>query len=990
MTSGDTSELLALVREEASSSLWSKGVSLARSGAVVGEREEGDEVVLKVSLPGRAVSPTVCLYLDDQEWSCDCGGRDDPCEHVAAAVIAFKRARDRGEGLPRARAGSARAPAQVGYRFRRGARGLELHRVLVRGEEITPLQRSLVGMAHEQDDTQKVAASKLDLTVELAMGQRVSGGPLTARALGEALAALREARDVRLDDEPVRVGEARDGWQARVEDDGEGFRLLVRRDPEVGEIFANGACLCDGLLTPLRQTPLSEREHATLARGRHVPPGQARSLVADVLPRLRAQLPVAIATRRLPRERVETPRIALALSRGDDDSLQVLPTLVYGDPALARVDGGRMTLLSRGGPVPLRDEDEERRLAARLERQHGLRLGRTRVAYGEEALALAARLADNPPGKLERREVLRGFRRAGSLSPRIDVGEAGRFEIHFESDESGGEERAEAHAVLAAWAAGRSLVSLNSGGFASLPHAWLEAYGQRVIDLLDARDADGKVAKVARLELGQLLDELEQPAPPDLARLRAALVELRGLPSAAPPPDLRAELRDYQRRGVDWLCFMREVGLGALLADDMGLGKTLQVICALQAAALVVVPTSVLRTWQHELARFRPGLQVNVYHGAKRNLDSSADVTLTTYALLRLDAEALAATRWRVVVLDEAQNIKNPESQVARAAYGLDAEWRVALTGTPVQNRLEDLWSQLHFLARGLLGGLSDFQQRFARPIELGDEASAAELARRTKPFVLRREKREVATELPERSEVIVRCELGEAERQVYQAVQAATRGEVLERLAQGGSVLAAFEALLRLRQVACDATLVPGQEQVLGDRPSAKLALLRERLEASIAAGHKALVFSQWTSLLNRVEPLLEADGVSYARLDGATRDRQAVVEQFQGDGGPPVMLISLTAGGVGLTLTAADHVFLLDPWWNPAVEDQAADRVHRIGQTRSVLVHRLVADDTVEERLLELQEQKRALAAAALSGVAGEAGRLTRDDLMALLRDC
>jgi superfamily II DNA or RNA helicase len=984
MTSHDTSELLALVREEASAALWSKGVGLARTGAVVGEREHDDEVVLKVSVPGRAVSPTVSLYLDDQEWSCDCGGRADPCEHVAAAVIAFKRARDRGEGLPRARAGSARAPAQVGYRFRRGARGLELYRVLVRGAEISQLQRSLVGMAHEQDDEQKVAASRVDLTVELAMGQRVGGGPLTARALGEVLAALRDARDVQLDEQAVTVGEARDGWRAQVEDDGEGFRLRVERDPAAGEVFANGACVVDGVLAPLRQTPLSEREHAALARGRHFDPGQARVLVAEVLPTLREQLPVTIATRRLPRERVEKPRVALTLRRGDDDSLEVLPTLVYGDPALARVDGGRMTLLSRGGAVPLRDEEEERRLTARLERQHGLRMGRPQVGRGEEALAMATRLATNPPGKLEGREVLRGFRRAAELSPRVEVGAEGRFEVRFTSGEGGAE--AAPQAVLAAWAAGSSLVPLASGGFAPLPHAWLEAHGQRVVDLLEARDGQGKVARVARLELAQLLDDLEQPPPPDLAALRRALVELRDLPPATLPADLTAELRDYQRQGVDWLAFMREVGLGALLADDMGLGKTVQAICALEAPALVVAPTSVLRSWQAELARFRGGLSVNVYHGPRRALDA-ADVTLTTYALLRLDAEALAAKRWRVVVLDEAQNIKNPESKVARAAFRLEADWRVALTGTPVQNRLEDLWSQLHFLAKGLLGGLQEFQQRFARPIELGNAGAAAELARRTKPFVLRREKREVATELPERSEVIVRCELGEVERQVYRAVQAATRGEVLERLAQGGNVLAAFEALLRLRQVACDASLVPGQEQTLGGRPSAKLALLGERLEASIEAGHKALVFSQWTSLLDRVEPLLEAQGVSYARLDGSTRDRQAVVQAFQRDDGPPVMLISLTAGGVGLTLTEADHVFLLDPWWNPAVEDQAADRVHRIGQRRAVLIHRLVADDTVEERLLELQEHKRALAQAALAGVAGEASRLTRDDLMALL---
>jgi SNF2 family DNA or RNA helicase len=414
----------------------------------------------------------------------------------------------------------------------------------------------------------------------------------------------------------------------------------------------------------------------------------------------------------------------------------------------------------------------------------------------------------------------------------------------------------------------------------------------------------------------------------------------------------------------------------------MGLGKTLEALCALRGRSLVVAPTSVLHNWEREARRFRPGLRVALYHGAGRALDPGADLTLTTYAILRLDAERLAAESWDAVVLDEAQAIKNPDSQVARAAHRLRARFALAMTGTPVENRLDELWSQLHFANRGLLGSRRDFDERYARPIAAGDVQAAERLRARIRPFLLRRRKREVAPELPPRSDLVLEAELSADERALYDAIRAATRADVVARLSAGGSVLAALEALLRLRQAACHPALVPGGRAA----GSAKLAVLLEVLEEAVAEGHKALVFSQWTSLLDLVEPQLRAAELAFARLDGATRDRAGVVARFQDAQGPPVLLASLGAGGTGLNLTAADCVFILDPWWNPAVEDQAADRAHRIGQERPVLVYRIVARDTVEERILALQERKRALAEAALAGAA-QASELTREDLLALL---
>ncbi|HVH99059.1 MAG TPA: DEAD/DEAH box helicase, partial [Enhygromyxa sp.] len=402
-----------------------------------------------------------------------------------------------------------------------------------------------------------------------------------------------------------------------------------------------------------------------------------------------------------------------------------------------------------------------------------------------------------------------------------------------------------------------------------------------------------------------------------------------------------------------------------------------------------VSPTSVLHNWAAEMEKFRPGLRASIYHGAARSLSDDADVILTTYALLRLDIEQLAAREWDAVVLDEAQAIKNPTSKVARAAYKLRAKFKVALTGTPVENHLEDLWSQFHFLQPGLLGGRGEFSDRYVKAIAVGDEDAAKRLRRRIRPFVLRRLKSEVAKELPPRTDVVLRCELDANERRAYDAVRAATQEQVVERLSSGASVLQVLEALLRLRQAACHPALLPGgrgRAQQEGSKSSSKLTLLLETLEEVLEEGHKALVFSQWTSLLDLVEPLLGERNMKFTRLDGSTRDRQGVVDAFQDPAGPPVMLLSLKAGGTGLNLTAADNVFLLDPWWNPAVEDQAADRAHRIGQDKPVIVHRLIASDTVEDRILALQERKRQLAHVAVGDAAG-AHAITREELLALL---
>jgi superfamily II DNA or RNA helicase len=962
--------LFEKVRQHASRAAWSEGVELARAGAVTGERESAGEVVVRVRPRAGVVHPSVLLLPEEGAWECDCRSDDDPCAHVAAAVIALRSAAREGKALAGAATG---AHGTIAYRFVTTPAGLALERAVVHAGGETPLRTSLTAASGGKAGP-PVAPTRLDLTVESALGPQRED-PLPRGILRALLPILEGAGEVTLDGARVATSREPVGWAARLADDASGFRLSIEPDPRPERDLGGGFVLAGGALRELAPLPLTGREREELGgRGRLFTPDQAAELVGEVLPSLRRRLTVVVASERLPGTREERPRLAIETARAGD-GLSVLATLVYGSPPSARIDAGRLVHLA--GAVPLRDVAEEERLVARLESALGLVPGRRVELAPEAAIRFAERLARFDAQKTGDAE--RAFRLAPALEPDLQLA-GDDFTLRFRTRLEDREREADPARVLAAFRRGDAVVPLLGGGFAPLPADWLARFGGPLADLLAARDAKGRLPAAALPDLARVAALLDAPPPPGFERLAELL---RGeWPETELPADLRAELRPYQREGVRWLACLGRLGLGALLADDMGLGKTVQALAALSGRTLVVAPTSLLGNWEEELARFRPALRGDVYHGAGRALDASADVTLTSYALLRRDREVLGAVAWDTVVLDEAQAIKNPESQVAQAAVALTGARRITLTGTPVENRLDELWSQLHFLNPGLLGGRTHFDERYAKPIAAGDAAAGEQLRLRIRPFVLRRRKAEVAPELPPRTEAVLHAALSEEERAVYDAVAASVRAEVLAQLERPGGVIAALELLLRLRQACCHPRLLPGQTL---DR-SAKLELLVDRLETSAAEGHKALVFSQWTSFLDLVEPALEAAGLGFVRLDGATRDRSGVVASFQAASGPPVFLVSLKAGGTGLNLTAADHVFLLDPWWNPAVEEQAADRAHRIGQDKPVFVYRLVAAGTVEERILVLQAKKRALAEGALAGTAG-AATLSRDDLLALL---
>jgi hypothetical protein len=963
--------LYDLIRRACPPPEWSKGVQLARAGAVIGESAAEDEIELKVSAALGMMSLPVSLYPEDDEWSCGCSSRAPACEHVAAAVIAVKQARERGDALPR----PSEDTGMLRYVLERSERGLLLDRVVVTEAGGAPLRVLLTSAAAGKAEVIPVAFEAVDLEIERLLDFRVRGR-IPREHAPALLKLMAGCREVRLGERAVKTSGLPIGPFVVVEDQGDGFRVEAHPDPRIDEVFTNGILRLGDALHPVADVQVSHGSFGDLARGRLFRGPEVAELVTRVLPELRRQVRVEVRTRRLPTLAPEEPPRVIVTARAEGQALWVEGSIVYGDPMLARVEGDLLSVV--GDRVPVRDEAEERRLAEELRRELGLFPGVAARLEAEEAVAFGLRL------RRWRGQVagsgLEAFAMRPPLEPQLEL-QGDDFELRFRSEDR----PADVRQVLAAWRGGGSLCPLeDGGGWAAIPTGWLQRFGPILADLFDAREAAGKLPKAALPDLARLAEAMGAPPPPGLARLGALVEGFEGLGEPALPLDLRAELRPYQRRGVAWLGFLRAAGLGGLLADDMGLGKTLQAACVLAGRSLVVAPTSVLWGWKAELAKFRPGLRVSLYHGPGRALDPSADVTITSYALLRLDQEVLARVEWATLVLDESQAVKNPSSQVAQAAFALRAGFRVALTGTPVENRLDELWSQLHFVARGLLGTRQAFEERVARPIAAGEAGATSRLAQRIRPFVLRRTKAEVAPDLPPRTEVVLHVVLDDQERVVYDALRAATRKDVLERVGAGASVMEVLEALLRLRQAACHRALVPGQRA----QGSSKLSVLLEALDEAIAEGHKALVFSQWTSLLDLLEPPLRAAGHAFVRLDGSTRDRAGVVDRFQRADGPPVMLLSLKAGGTGLNLTRADHVFLLDPWWNPAVEDQAADRAHRIGQDRPVLIHRLVARDTVEERILALQESKRALADAALSG-AGRAAALTREDLLGLIGD-
>lgn len=555
--------------------------------------------------------------------------------------------------------------------------------------------------------------------------------------------------------------------------------------------------------------------------------------------------------------------------------------------------------------------------------------------------------------------------------------------------------------IWKAWTRGKRYVQLKDGSYTSLPEAWLEKLSHKLTALgLDpSKPPQQKFKQFEAPVLDSLLEDLPGAATDSFwNKLREKIRSFREVRPIAPPKGLNANLRAYQAQGLSYLNFLSEYGFGGILADEMGLGKTVQTLAFIQYMVenkyhgpnLIVVPTSVLPNWEREAEKFVPGLKRLTIYGTRREgmfkHIAASDLVITTYALLRRDLEEMERYEFNTVILDEAQNIKNPNTITARAVRRINARMRLCLSGTPIENNLFELWSLFEFLMPGFLGSQHAFQRGIVKPIKDGDAETLDYLRTRVRPFILRRTKAEVAKDLPPKVESVTCCALEEAQAELYAALARKLRAQVLADVDQKGlakSQMSILDALLKLRQICCHPRLLkmdlPGFSNNL---PSGKFDAFKDMIMEIVEGGHKVLVFSQFVQMLQIIKQWLEFSQVPFCYLDGASKDRFDQVDRFNDSPDIPIFLISLKAGGTGLNLTSADYVIHYDPWWNPAVESQATDRTHRIGQTRQVFSYKLICQNTVEEKILKLQEAKRGVAEAIIPGQ-DTWKSLTREDL-------
>jgi superfamily II DNA or RNA helicase len=714
-----------------------------------------------------------------------------------------------------------------------------------------------------------------------------------------------------------------------------------------------------------------------------------------------------LCTCRLSRERgmvcAHSLAVGVAILRGERAGAAP-PERVAGEGT----DVGREARLVAGRPdFVLRLEGSLNHLAARLEARYGAHGGGKNIEAERAAVErLRAGGFSEPDGKGEmalkgERAILRFLGGAlpalerewkvelgarfsninetiARVRPEVEVRGSGEnwFEISVSLGTPEGQTFSSAE-IQRLLQMGQNHVRMKSGGIAIFDTQMLDELGQALADC-DPHQPRPGTYRVSRAHAGYLAGVLGEgtrlDGEPEWRKWTRQQLE-PGAIAPVPLGALEEVLRPYQKQGVYWMHFLARNGFGGILADEMGLGKTLQALTFLEGmrggVSLIVCPSSLVQNWAREAAKFTPGLRVLALEGPDRHARmaglAEADMAITSYPLLRRDAERYGGIDFRVIILDEAQHIKNPDTQNAQAATGLRSRHRLVLTGTPLENSVRDLWSIMNFVMPGYLGSRNDFKERYEQPIVQGIGAGPVKtrLAKRIRPFLLRRTKREVYKELPEKLEQVLYCSMTAQQIEVYEKLLLESRRQITELSGpkdQNKGRMLMLTALLRLRQACCDLRLL-GMPDLSQEQASAKLELLDELLREAIDGGHRVLIFSQFVSMLQLQKAALEAADISYCYLDGQTKDRMKVVDLFQNDSGIPVFLISLKAGGVGLNLTGADTVVHFDPWWNPAVEAQATDRAHRIGQEKVVTAYKLITRGTVEEKILKLQETKRGL---------------------------
>ena len=931
--------------------LWSEAVQMARSAQFAITSQEEDKISLQLHLPGQKIHPCVELWPKDLDWKCTCPSKQDPCLHVTAAVIHLKN--------PSVKKDSDLQT--MVYSIEKENQKIQLQRYLKSDSTLKPdpyVDGDLTGRT-------QVTRTSCDLQVERLLHSRKKNFPLTERKeILEILSLLKPTHQLVFAETPIEIQNQTLNRTIQIEDKNEGLKLTLKDSFVKEEILLQTS---DWLIHKNKlyfQTSIKWlKNHLPSFTGTEVfiPRKDRQNFVVKILPEIEKQYNVTHLSQTLPKLKTAAPFVDLYIQKNNNGDLVVTPRLFYGSPVLAQKVNGSMKY-EKEDIVILEDTKKEQELRKKLKYELQLQIDRPTNFPNYEALEFMQRAeAWSKSGQVDL------YKEQPTLIPEVQLIDD-RLSVSLKHPKNS--DSIPFDQAWDCWQKEKSQVQLLSGQWTKLPKEWFEKYAAQLQSLLLLQEKKRQIPKYAWPQWATLNQELGLPQPKVLETFQKLVENFTSIPQAPLPKDLTASLRPYQKQAVNWLSFLQKHHLGALLADDMGLGKTLQTLCVLQGQCLIVCPTSVLRTWEKEIEKFRPQLSASIYHGPQRTLKTQSQIIITSYGVLKRDLSELCQRHWDNIVLDESQIIKNHKSQVAQAISQVPGDFRVALSGTPIENRLQDLYSQFDFILPGFLTQTHQNTETLKKQIQ---------------PFFLRRLKEDVAQDLPPKTEMIIRCELSSDERDLYNSLLSSTQQEIVDRLQEGQDLFSLLELLLRLRQSCSHPHLLPGQKLTNNFTTSTKVETLIERLHNTIPLGHKVLIFSQWTGFLDIIEKRLEQESISSCRLDGKTKERNKIIDLFQSKDGPSTMLISLKAGGVGLTLTQADHIYIMDPWWNPASEEQAADRAHRIGQDKPVFVHKLICENTLEERIIELQEKKQELARSVLDG-AGQAS-LTRDDILFLL---
>ena len=900
-------ELYEEMRECSDKKTWSRGLELSRQNSIYIVGDSGHVRNFVVREQAKAVDYAIGLNAVDLDWSCTCLEAESPCSHAVAALLGW---RQQGEG--RVLPSLHDTKWSLSYQLESNGRDLYLKRYLVRKEEVKPLEVSLASIKSLDLSGADVSVRNADFELERLLALETA----EAHRLAVAQFSVLKDLEIKFKEQVVHFDRSPRGVRLVIRKEGGG--IFVKLDTEEG-LFFDHFFFLNSVVYPLVKVPFSASDEQLLRTGKYLGAKEAIEFMGQKLPRLKLVMPVLNEVS----EPVRMPATIALQSWEEGSGLCYRFLLAYGDPVAAWFEGNELKILDK--TIPIRSKDDELKVLVEFERSTGQSLNRTYRSEIPEAFEQARKLFASRYPLIG--QAIEDFSNIRDVLPEL-ICEGDRFALSIHGEVFS----------LRQIKASRELggaVRLADGSWGQVSRSWFEGEGKKILEIL-LMNGD-KVTKGGTLSLSKSLSfrdkssefyQLTLDWDKDFSLFRSPI-----------------DLRPYQIDGAKWLSKLQNLKLGGILADEMGLGKTYQTLLSLQTPSLVVAPTSLLGNWLREAKLARPELRVGVMHGASRNWEVPFDIYVTSYGTVRSDIDRIKKMSFKTSVLDEAQNIKNPHARMSAACFEITADSRIALSGTPFENSAVDLWSLMNYCMPGLLGNFEYFKTHFSKP---GD---AARLKENISPFILRRLKSDVGKDLPEKSVQIVRCTMESDQKDFYLSLLDKIRSE----LATSEATMSILTGLLRLRQAACDPFLVDATTSA----SSSKLEYLIASLQEIHQNGQTALIFSQWTSLLDRVASKLQNLGFNWSRLDGATADREGAVNDFM-TAKTDFFLISLKAGGTGLNLTRADHVFILDPWWNPAVEEQAIARTHRMGRAHKVFVHRLVSEDTVEEKIVDLQMDK------------------------------